>query len=72
MMESLRRVHDPAPQTDNMVVSLKRVGAPVAEVSSHRPQRMREVSQHKPVALRFPSRKHRQDGEQEVCCRYPL
>lgn len=50
MAESLRRVHDPAPETDNMVVSLKRIGAQVAKVSSHRPQWIREVSQQEPVA----------------------
>lgn len=71
MVESLSRVQDPAPETNNMVVSLKRIGAQVAEeVSSHRPQRMGKVSQQEPVARLFDSQtgSTEEDGEQDVWC----
>lgn len=77
MGESLRQVHDPAPETDNTVLSLKRIRAQVAEVSSHRPQRIREVSQQEPVAGISDSQTGRSDrmggwGGQDVWCQHPL
>ena len=76
MVESLRRVQDPETKIDNMVVSLKRMGAQVAEEVSSQQASEDEggLTREEPVARLSDSQtgSTEEGGEQDVWYPYPL